>query len=118
MRILRHDPSAARPDADPIFIGDVVKQSLVTDGDAQLLRVNSVTFNNGARNKWHRHAVDQVLVVTDGRGIVATEAGERLIEKDDVILIPAGERHWHGARSGEQMTHLSILTPGDITIEE
>lgn len=118
MRIQRHDPANGRPDSDPIFIGEVTKQSLVTDDDAQLLRVNSVTFKDGARNKWHRHAADQVLVVTHGRGIVANEEEERLIEGGDIVLIPAGERHWHGAQPGDEMTHLSILTPGPLTIDQ
>lgn len=117
MRITRHDPSVAQRDADPIFIGAVSKQSFVGDDDAALLRVNSVTFHDGARNRLHRHAADQVLVVTHGLGIVATEDVEHEIAPGDVVLIPAGERHWHGARPGETMTHLSILTPGPLTID-
>lgn len=118
MRIARHDPSMGTPDSAPIFVGQVMRQSFVSDDDAELLRVNSVTFLDGARNKLHHHAADQVLVVTHGLGIVATESEERLIEPGDVVLIPAGERHWHGARPGESMTHLSILTPGPLTIDE
>jgi quercetin dioxygenase-like cupin family protein len=108
----------AVPDSNPIFIGSARRQSIVTDDDAALLRVNSVTFDNGARNKWHRHAADQVLVVTHGSGIVANESEELEISAGDVVLVPAGERHWHGAKPGGQMTHLSILTPGPLTIDE
>jgi quercetin dioxygenase-like cupin family protein len=118
MKILRHDPAKGTPDSGPIFIGEVTRQQLVGDNDAQILRVNSVTFKDGARNKWHHHGADQVLVVTDGRGIVATETEERPITPGDVVLIPAGERHWHGAQPGNEMTHLSILTPGPLTIDE
>jgi quercetin dioxygenase-like cupin family protein len=118
MKIVRHDPARGAPDHSPIFIGEVTRQSLVTEDDAEFLRVTSVTFKAGARNKLHHHAADQVLVVTHGRGIVATDAKEYPIEVGDVVLIPAGERHWHGARQGEEMTHLSILTPGPMTIDE
>jgi quercetin dioxygenase-like cupin family protein len=118
MKVMRHDPSTSRPENDPIFLGEVHKQSLVTDSDADVLRVNSVTFKHGARNRLHHHAADQVLIVTHGLGIVATESDELLIEAGDVILVPAGERHWHGARAGEEMTHFSILTPGPLTIDE
>jgi quercetin dioxygenase-like cupin family protein len=59
-----------------------------------------------------------VLVVTYGRGIVATESEELHVSPSDVILIPAGERHWHGAEPGQDFTHLSILTPGAVTIDE
>jgi quercetin dioxygenase-like cupin family protein len=118
MKVMRHDPALGKPDRGPIFIGDVTRQPFVSDDDAELLRVNSVTFLNGARNKLHHHAADQVLIVTHGRGIIATEAEQFEITAGDVILIPAGERHWHGAVPGGEMTHFSILTPGTLTIDE
>lgn len=118
MRITKHDPACALPEHSPIFLGTVTKQSLVTDDDATLLRVNSVTFHDGARNRWHHHAADQVLVITHGFGIVATRETEHMVEAGDVVLIPANESHWHGARSARNMTHLSILTPGPLSIED
>ena len=118
MKLIKQDPAAAAPNASPIFEGTVRTQNLVAEGDAALLRVTSVTFEDGARNKLHRHSSDQVLVVTDGRGIVATESDELRVGPGDVVLIPAGERHWHGAEPGQDFTHLSILTPGKMTIEE
>jgi quercetin dioxygenase-like cupin family protein len=118
MRVIRHDPATGTPDTGPIFVGEVTRQNLVTESDAQILRATSVTFHDGARNKLHHHGADQVLVVTHGEGIVATESERFEIEAGDVVLIPAGERHWHGAQPGKKMTHLSILTPGAITIDE
>jgi quercetin dioxygenase-like cupin family protein len=118
VKLVRQDQTQARPDHSPIFAGDVLRQNLVADGDAALLRVTAVTFTNGARNKLHHHAVDQVLVVTHGRGIVATESEALHVSPGDVLLIPAGERHWHGAEPGQDFTHLSILTPGAVTIDE
>jgi quercetin dioxygenase-like cupin family protein len=118
MKRITQDRALAAPDHSPIFIGDVLRQNLVADGDASLLRVTAVTFQNGARNRLHHHAVDQVLVVTHGQGIVATETEEIHVSLGDLILIPAGERHWHGAEPGQDFTHLSILTPGAVTIDE
>ncbi|MEA2513888.1 MAG: hypothetical protein QOF01_740 [Thermomicrobiales bacterium] len=118
MKRIAQDLAQAVPDHSPIFVGDVLRQNLVADGDAALLRVTAVTFQNGARNKLHHHAVDQVLVVTHGRGIVATESDELHVSPGDVVLVSAGERHWHGAEPGQDFTHLSILTPGAITIDE
>jgi len=118
VNIMRHDPSRGEPDRSPIFIGEVTRQSFATDDTAELLRVNSVTFRNGARNRLHHHAVDQVLIVTHGRGYIATETERFEIEAGDVVLIPAGEPHWHGAQPGDEMTHFSILTPGQLTIDE
>jgi quercetin dioxygenase-like cupin family protein len=118
MRITRIDPTTAAASADPIFVGRVTVQPIVTDDDTELLRVTSVTFHGGARNRWHQHGADQVLVVTEGRGIIATDEGERPITVGNVVLVPAGERHWHGAAPGATMSHLSILTPGTLTVEE
>lgn len=118
MRIMHQSQDDAVSDASPIFVGEVLRQNLVADDDAALLRVTSVTFVNGARNRWHRHAADQVLVVTHGRGIVANEAEEWRVSPGSVVLVPAGERHWHGAAPGADLTHLSILTPGAMTIDE
>lgn len=117
VRLTRHNPTAGSPYESPMFDGRVTRQEIVTDADAELLRVNSITFHDGGRNLLHHHGCDQVLVITHGLGIVANETEELLVEPGDVILISAGERHWHGARPGLSMTHLSILTPGPITLD-
>jgi quercetin dioxygenase-like cupin family protein len=52
-----------------------------------------VIFPPGARNKIHTHSREQVLFVTEGRGIVATENEEVEVTKGDIILIPAYEKH-------------------------
>lgn len=118
MRITRSDTSGLSRSDNPIFLGEVASQTIVDEAAAELLRVTAVTFRDGARNRWHRHAADQVLVIIDGLGILADENEEHPVAPGDVILIPAGERHWHGARPGKTMTHLSILTPGELTITD
>jgi quercetin dioxygenase-like cupin family protein len=116
MKLIRQDIARATPNRSPVFEGEVLTQNLVPEGEAELLRVTAVTFRDGARNKPHRHTTDQVLVVTHGRGIVATDAEELHVEPGDVVLISEGERHWHGAEPGADFTHLSILTPGQMTL--
>ena len=108
------DRSAAMGD---MFTGKVLMQNLVAEGDVPSLRVTSVTFVDGCRNTWHTHTTEQVLVVTDGVGIVADENGEREIAPGDVVVIQPNERHWHGAKAGHDMTHLSILIPGEMKVE-
>ncbi|MEJ2888822.1 cupin domain-containing protein [Actinomycetospora aeridis] len=75
-----------------------------TDGTT----INSVTFTPGARTFWHHHERGQVLVVTAGTGWVCThgETPEPLTV-GDVVWVPPGERHWHGAGPGSIMTHLA-----------
>jgi len=118
LRRTRIDRSQARPSADPIFVGPVAIQEIVNDRQAELLRVTAVTFENGARNRPHRHSTDQVLVATDGAGFVATDSEELTLDPGDAALIPANTRHWHGARPGASFTHLAILTPGHMSIED
>lgn len=118
IRRVRMDRSQAEPSSNPIFTGPVAIQELVNDSQADLLRVTAVTFDNGARNKPHRHSTDQVLVATSGSGFVATGDGELSLEPGDVALIPKNTRHWHGAQPGTSFTHLSILTPGHMEVDD
>ncbi len=115
MRIERLSPDKRRRDVNEIFVGDVDAQSVIGD-EARDLRLTELTFRNGARNKLHAHTTDQILIVTAGRGIVANEHEEREIEAGDIVHIPAGERHWHGARPGSDMTHHAVLGAGKTYI--
>lgn len=115
MKRFRQDRSQAMLDRGKLFVGDVYRQDMVTAEETPTLRVNPITFENGARNRWHYHSTEQVLVVTHGAGIVENERETFHVTPGDVVLIPAGERHWHGAEEGQSMTHLSILLPGELT---
>jgi quercetin dioxygenase-like cupin family protein len=115
--IVTQDFEKSQPRTGEMFIGEVRGQTLVGDDDAPSQRVNAISFLNGARNQWHRHSTEQVLVVTHGEGIIADEAGEYDIQAGDVVLIQPNERHWHGAKPDQDMTHLAILLPGTMTIE-
>jgi quercetin dioxygenase-like cupin family protein len=69
----------------------------------------SVTFEPGARAAWHAHPLGQALIVTAGCGRVQRWGGPvETIRPGDVVLIPAGEKHWHGAAPATAMTHLAI----------
>jgi quercetin dioxygenase-like cupin family protein len=69
----------------------------------------SVTFEPAARTAWHTHPLGQTLIVTTGSGLAQRWGGP--IEKilpGDVIWIPPGEKHWHGATPTTGMTHIAI----------
>ena len=69
----------------------------------------SVTFEPGARTAWHTHPLGQTLIVTAGCGWVQWEGGPvEEIHPGDVISIPPGEKHWHGATPTTAMTHIAI----------
>lgn len=118
MKLVKYDPSNSTVSPTPIMIGEVASQMLVGEVDAADIRVTSVTFRDGARNRLHRHSCDQVLVIVDGRGVIANETEIREVERGDVIVVPSGELHWHGALPGETMTHLSIVTPHETEVHE
>ncbi|MDA8133320.1 MAG: carboxymuconolactone decarboxylase family protein [Desulfobacteraceae bacterium] len=71
-----------------------------------------VNFEAGARTAWHTHPLGQSLIVISGRGLVQSE-GEAVQEilPGDVVWIPAGERHWHGAAPDSPMSHVAISAP-------
>ena len=68
-----------------------------------------VTFEPGARTAWHTHPLGQTLIVTFGAG--RTQRWDGPIEEirpGDVVWIPPGEKHWHGASPTTAMTHIAI----------
>lgn len=69
----------------------------------------SVTFEPGARNAWHTHPAGQVLIVTEGHGVVQSWGGPvEHIDPGDVVFCPPNEKHWHGAAPENTMTHIAI----------
>lgn len=118
MHVRRVAPSGRERSDNPIFRGDVDYQTIVSETESRDLRMSEVVFKDGAANRWHVHSCDQILVVTDGEGIVADESEEREVRAGDVAFIPANTKHWHGAKRGADMTHLSILAHGQTTIAE
>lgn len=76
--------------------------------------VGSVTFSPAARTAWHSHPLGQTLVVTAGVGRVQLWGGPmEEIRPGDVVRIPPGVKHWHGAAPGSAMTHIAIAEVRD-----
>jgi quercetin dioxygenase-like cupin family protein len=92
----------------PLFTGEVIRQSPVTDDDGADLSVDYVNFPKGVHNKMHKHSNDQVLIVISGKGIIANKDGSWEVQEGDVIWTPAGEEHYHGAAMDSDFTHISI----------
>lgn len=102
-----------------MFTGTVSSHNHVTEEHAEQLRINLVHFEPGGRTKWHTHTFEQGLIVVEGKGIVATEDAEHVIEPGDVVLIPEGEKHWHGGTETTGMSHFSINpSAGESTVIE
>ena len=85
--------------------------------------VANVTFEPACRNNWHIHRGDkgggQILLVTGGRGWYqewGKEAQE--LHAGDVVAIPVGVKHWHGAAKDSWFAHVAIEVPGENTSNE
>lgn len=69
----------------------------------------SVTFEPGARTAWHTHPLGQTLIMTSGCGRIQCWGGPiEEIRPGDVVWIPPGEKHWHGAAATTAMTHIAV----------
>jgi 4-carboxymuconolactone decarboxylase len=55
--------------------------------------------------------MEQVFIVTAGKGIVATDKEEASVVPGNIVFIPAGEKHWHGAAEGSPFPHLYVISP-------
>jgi quercetin dioxygenase-like cupin family protein len=119
VRVIRIAEVPREPANSPLMTGgDVTRQPLVPPAEAKEFNCGIVNFPRGSRNFFHAHTSDQILVITEGIGIVATEkAGERVVSVGDVIHIPAGEKHWHGARKESYMSHITITAKGSQTTQ-
>jgi quercetin dioxygenase-like cupin family protein len=99
------------------FTGEVWQERVHFDTENGLY-VSQVTFLPNARTYWHTHEKGQVLEVKLGSGWVC-DAGEKpqRIRTGDLVVCPAGTRHWHGADNGSMMMHMAV-TLGKTTFDE
>jgi quercetin dioxygenase-like cupin family protein len=108
MELIATNPTVKTPVGN--FAGDVWLNPVFNgDGTSQLV-VGLVRFTPGARTNWHSHANGQLLVCTDGVGLVATRDGRTVVLRaGDSVWTPAGQEHWHGGTTKNMMCHYAIL---------
>ena len=93
----------------------VWRQAILNPDDSTNFNFAIVAFDAGSRNKFHKHSGDQILIVTEGTGIVANDTESLNVTEGDVIVIPAGENHWHGAPDATSMAHITVTVKGSET---
>jgi quercetin dioxygenase-like cupin family protein len=109
MDITRIGTTASAKGPKDWFTGTVRIDRLFAPQEPARASGAAVTFEPGARTAWHTHPLGQTLIVTAGCGRVQTWGGPlREIRPGDVVWIPAGEKHWHGAAPTTAMTHIAI----------
>jgi len=101
------------------FIG----QSYLAPLSTQQVGIYNVTFEPGCRNNWHIHRAKsgggQILICVAGRGWYQ-EWGKpaQELHPGDVVNIPAGVKHWHGAAADSWFSHLAVEVPGEDASSE
>ena len=117
MKIIKISQVPKTKAESPLFTGPVTMQPMVDADLSKRFKIQQVNFGKGVRNKFHSHTIEQVLIVTEGKGIVATENEEITVGPGDIIFIPAGEKHWHGAAEGFTFSHLYVMSPESDTTQ-
>jgi quercetin dioxygenase-like cupin family protein/alkylhydroperoxidase/carboxymuconolactone decarboxylase family protein YurZ len=110
-------PSESAP-AD-YFTGAAQVQRLFAPTEPARASGGSVTFKQGARTNWHVHPLGQTLIVSAGTGWVQPWGGPvQEMRAGDIVQIPGGVKHWHGATDKTAMTHIAIQEQVDGTSVE
>lgn len=95
-----------------------VGQSYLAQLSMDQAGIFNVTFEPACRNNWHIHHADkgggQILICVAGRGYYQ-EWGKDAVELNpgDVMNIPVGVKHWHGAAPDSWFSHLAVEVPGE-----
>ncbi len=96
------------------FIGN----SYLAPISSSQVNIANVTFEPGCRNNWHIHHADkgggQILICVNGRGYYQEWGKDPiLMTPGDVVNIPVGVKHWHGAAADSWFSHLAIEVPAE-----
>lgn len=103
------------------FIGNSYLKPLTNPKETVFMA--NVTFEPGCRNNWHIHKAEQgggqILLCTDGTGWYQ-EWGKpaQALKPGDVVYVPAGVKHWHGATKSSWFSHIAVECSGVNTSNE
>jgi len=101
-----HSPTQAPAEH---FTGSAIVDRFLIENGPSHTSGASVAFEPRARTAWHSHPLGQILIVTAGAGWVQQWGGQvQEIRQGDIVWIPPGIKHWHGATARTSMTHIGI----------
>lgn len=91
------------------FTGTAYLQSLIDADSLNAISVGNVTFEPGARSKWHTHPAGQILLVIDGVGYYQEKGKpKQILRKGNAIKCPPDVPHWHGASPDTAFVQVAI----------
>ena len=92
------------------FTGTVLQDVLAVPLAPSRTGATLVTFTPGARTHWHTHKTRQILVATQGTGMVQVRGqAAQVLRAGDVAEVPPGVVHWHGSIAGHLFAHISFI---------
>lgn len=94
----------------PNFTGGTVWLKNLVDADSvNQTAVGSVTFEAGARTRWHSHPAGQIILAIDGEGYYQEDGKEKVVvKKGEVMKCPSDIPHWHGASTHSHFVQVAI----------
>ena len=109
MQIFRHSETAMKQADTSSFVGPAQTKLLASSDAGAAVHLYRVEFGEAGRTNWHIHSGPQWLFILEGRVRVQTW-GDTAQELDagDAVIVPPGEKHWHGAAPGSRGAHLAI----------
>jgi 4-carboxymuconolactone decarboxylase len=118
---IKNEQSADQPDGSGMifpkgniitndnFSGTAWNNMLIENDSIYHTQIGNVTFEPGARTRWHYHPGGQILLVTRGMGFYQEKGKQKVvIQQGDVIKIAPNVIHWHGASPTDSLTHIAI----------
>lgn len=107
--IIRHNINTMVKGSENNFTGYVTISPLITAKDPLDKSAGYATFQAGARTNWHTHPNGQMLIGVAGKGRIQ-KWGDDIIEINpgEVVWVPAGVKHWHGASPDYYFTHFAL----------
>ena len=107
MKVIKASDVEAKEATSNVLRGRVTGQSIISEGNDEL-SIGLVTFSKGTERGFNAHTFDQVLYITEGSGIIATETEEVTVTPGTFVFIPAGEIHRHGSTEDSTFSHITI----------
>lgn len=109
LKIIANGSVPSRKGPEAYFTGTVRIDAPFSGTESARVGGATVTFEPGARTAWHTHPLGQTLIITHGQGWIQCEGEATVVmNPGDIIFIPEGVKHWHGATPDTAMTHIAI----------
>lgn len=91
------------------FTGTAWVKILIVPNNETDCTISDVVFEPGARNNWHKHPSNQILIVTEGEGYYQEQGLPiQKLSPGNVVNVLPGVIHWHGASPDSGFTHIAI----------